>query len=523
MAFSNFVSANGVAATDQAAAARVSFFGGDPRARAESGVEVTPDAKLLRPVAPGRFLIAVEDEEGRPVAAAKVTRLETAQVCVAAAPDGSTEVFRPFARDEMVTDAKGEIEFDAGDRGNRFELLIEVPGYAAKHYRLRDPGKRYALRLHRSASISGKVTDIARRPLAGITVELWHDISRRVATVTDENGLYEFRDVTPTSATLRIQEPGFIRARQHVVEVEERIQYFRDFVLERGRHLEVVVQDPQGLPLGGAEVRLIELQSGLVCGVVATDQSGRVAFDCLQPELHYLAVAHTGTEGGRVLVTALAEQESGSVAILARPLWTYQGVVRTADGLPLEGTQIVFESGALGAYSSTSKEQFIVVTDAEGHFVVTGLDPALDYAALIYHQQFAMQQIADITAPEPTEGEPGAELPIQPEAPAESGNEEQIVLAPASALDGLAVDADGQPLADTVVYLSNEDDVLRALPGGQISVRTDADGRFYIGNIGSGRYFFEAHHLSSGVASQPMTLDFGAGETLQQSFLLELR
>jgi hypothetical protein len=102
-------------------------------------------------------------------------------------------------------------------------IVVAADGYANRvvDYATFDGEPRWSKHdtsLAKSVSVSGKVTDDANKPLAGVTVQLMHVVAKgdahyRTSTdlksETDEQGRFEIKNVPMGEATVTVRKPGY--------------------------------------------------------------------------------------------------------------------------------------------------------------------------------------------------------------------------------------------------------------------------------------------------------------------------
>ncbi len=455
--FSNMVSAAAVA-TDVA-----------PRQNAPAAMEapIPPVGESIPDLAaselpPDGYMLTILDDEGRPVRQGRIIiRRRTGATLINAAND----------QDAMVADGAVELPLTDGslqfraDGYSVYEVEIDVPGYAVRRYRLRDPGRR-VIRLTRPAAIVGHVFGPDARPVVGVQVDLWHGGSLAESTATDANGFYAFERVTPELATVRLRPRGFARPRVEHVRVEAGTRSVRDFDLRAGGRLFVVVKGPGGKARPHITVAVVEARSGEVAAFDLTGSNGTCAFSCLRPGVEYMVRASDKDVSARSFFRAPDHIDPAQVrteVLMLTDTWTLSGIVVTESGIPVEGAHVMFESRPLGRVSSTAHTAQ-AVTGADGRFRVRGLIDDVVYSAMVFHPQFGVVSQGGIE-----QGSPPLSL----------------VLPEPGVFEGLAVAEDGSPLRDAIVWLT-----LTSVPSGDLGrnfvLRADDTGRFRMPNLPMG-------------------------------------
>ncbi len=455
--FSNMVSAEAISAD------------GAPRRNAPDAVEapIPPVGESIPDLAaselpPDGYMLRILDDEGRPVRQGRiVVRRRVGATLINAANDQDALV-AGGAIELPLTD--GALQFRA-DRYSTYEVEIDVPSYAVRRYRLRDPGRR-VIRLTRPAAIVGHVFGPDARPVAGVQVDLWHGGSLSETTVTDANGFYSFERVTPELATVRLRPRGFARPRVEHVRVAAGTRSVRDFDLRAGGRLDVVVRGPGGKVRPRVAVAVVEARSGEVAAFDLTGNDGACRFSCLRPGVEYMVRASDKEASARSFFRAPDRIDTAQVrteVLMLVNTWTLSGIVVTESGIPVDGARIMFESRPLGRVSSTAHTTE-AVTGADGRFRVRGLIADVVYSAMVFHPQFGVVSQGGIE-----QGSPPLSL----------------VLPEPGVFEGLAVAEDGSPLRDAIVWVT-----LTGVPSGTLGrnfvLRSDQSGNFRVPNLPMG-------------------------------------
>ncbi|MCA9320746.1 MAG: carboxypeptidase regulatory-like domain-containing protein [Planctomycetes bacterium] len=353
------------------------------------------DAVGLPALLPDQYRIRLLDDSGLPVSQAQVVIHRRLSQTVSSA-NAIDDVLRTTAEATTGTEADGTLSF-RGDAQGLYELDVDIEGYARKRYRLRDPGHR-VLRLVRPAIVAGRVYDQDGRPAEGVTVEIFHDDRLNESTLTDTTGYYEFPRVTPEIATLQVRSAGFIRSRDEHVRVEAGMRTIRDFDLDRGGVLQVQVLDQDDQAVSDTQVELVEARSGKLVARDQTDAAGQVSMSCLVPNWHYLVVAHHPVAGDQrhefsTAADVLQTGHSETLALMAT--WSLSGTVRTAQGIPVAGAQVIAQARVDYGISAIGHSAQ-AVSGIQGDFVVSGLQAGSTYDLLVFHPQFGLRPISRV-------------------------------------------------------------------------------------------------------------------------------
>lgn len=212
--------------------------------------------------------IAVRDDDRAPVALAQVSVL-------------SLDPATPLRRTQF-TSAEGAVEVP-GAQGLPVRVLVEAPGYAPLAASYEALAAQVELVLRRGVLVQGHVTELSgRRPLAGVSITLLAEGRRSIALSNDE-GLYEFRDVPPGSITLSFAHPSRAAA-DRALQVERPTRADRPFEVEpvdlaEAGEVEGTVVDERGRPVSGARVGVGSVPAYLPAGALPpgaaqTDRNG---------------------------------------------------------------------------------------------------------------------------------------------------------------------------------------------------------------------------------------------------------
>lgn len=438
-----------------------------------AGAEVTESGEVADDLHPAEFRLSLVDDQGEPVVGARAIVVARPAFQVNSAAN-DRDLLGILGTNEYEADEEGVLAF-LGESGQAYEVIVEADGYARKRYRLRDPGRR-PLQLVRPAAVAGYVYTDEGIPLGGVEVELAHDVDETVTLTTDDDGYYEFRGITPHSATLRVQSPFYEPHRIEHISVEPGNRYIRDFYLRPGGIVSVRVRDPEGTAVADASVELAESSSGLSLGRLQTGPSGEVKFTSLRHGRAYVVTATTesgASARSSFLTPALTDVSDAQLReeqeLIVVETWNV-GVAVVAGTVPIPSARVVLESESAGPMNS-SRHSVSGMTDDEGRVRLTGLLDGVAYTAFVYHPLFATEILGNI---------------------AQSAVEDEVVVDLASPvlLEGV-VTTDGEvPLANALIMVT----LLGPAPGtigSQFFVRTDRFGRYELPNLPSGEVRFE--------------------------------
>lgn len=167
-----------------------------------------------------------------------------------------------------------------------------------------------------SAFIIGFVTDAEEEPMQGVTVTL-DGASSSSSVTTDEDGLFEFRNLAAGDYTLTCEKEGFET-------------YTEDISLGEGevKNVEVVLEevvkgsisgyivDIKGDPVANARIKLKGIKTGYLSNA-ASDADGFFEFEDLEADTYVLVVKKKGYKKARKTLT-LEDGESTEEEILLK-------------------------------------------------------------------------------------------------------------------------------------------------------------------------------------------------------------
>jgi hypothetical protein len=203
-----------------------------------------------------------------------------------------------------------------------------------------------------------------------------------------EEGRYEFPGLAPGDYTLHV-EAGVARNVRMQLEVPDLPEYQFDLHLPEGRIEGRVVDAQTGEPIPNARVTALSSErpepQGLMGQMIGrdagmqndwSDDDGVFAFERLEAADYEIGVRSAEIDGQRfappepLVVTLGHDEEHDDVVLELQPALSLDGVVRGADGEPLEEARVV-------AWLSGRPEtmQGGRTTDEEGRFHIEGLSP----------------------------------------------------------------------------------------------------------------------------------------------------
>ncbi len=372
---------------------------------------------------------AVADGDGHPIAGARIT-LGGARVTTTEA-DGS------FAFDEL---AEGSYALIA-EQGALYGEELDA--------RLDDASDPVTLKLKSGPTVVVHVVEADGRPIAGAKVET----SSRSATTSDD-GIAMLRSCDLSSEVVRVSAAGHARFRDRFDSGDDpAVTIERTIVLMPGAELSGLVVDEAGKPVPSAYVELAQAAGRGDSARTEDDGTWKVA------ELAAGSYTVRASSNLHVATADLAVEVDG---VHARR----DVIVRVAAGAQISGV-VVDGSGAPLGDATVSVGNRSETTDASGHFVVAGLEPAsYDVAATTARLGVASRSV---------------------EVARQAHVELRLVLE-ASSLAGIVVDERGTPIEDASVTAKSSD------PHGFTFARTDEHGRFDLAGLPPGDYEVVAEH-----------------------------
>jgi RNA polymerase sigma factor (sigma-70 family) len=239
---------------------------------------------------------AVHDEQGRPVAGAKVA---------ATIWTNSAEI--RYLREDFerpapaTTDEQGRWQFEgmpAGIDASRVTIAFTHPDYQRVDLptgALEDVRRGKATVLPRGLELTGRIVDPAGRPVLGAKVLRGTDRSGRDVPVaeTDADGRFRFAHTSAGETMLTVQASGFAPALQKVV-VRPGLPLV-EFRLEKGRTVRGRVVDAKGEPLGGAFVHVDGWRGHrTIAWQMTTDEGGEFRWADAPMDSFWISVGREG-------------------------------------------------------------------------------------------------------------------------------------------------------------------------------------------------------------------------------------
>lgn len=444
----------------------------------------------------------VRDEAGQPVTGA-IAILTPA--LLPSVPDAGIE------RLQAVSDAEGRFRFPHVNAGS-FGLQVEKEGFTSADVgEITVPEKAAetdlgTVMLKTGAVVEGIVVDSRGKPIAGADVNPQSSDGKlfiRPAT-TGPDGSFRFADLPRGGRfTLWIDHPGFLQLQ--VPEVEAPTTKSLRIKLVEARSLKGQVVDPEGQPVAGAKVALVERGGSTLFGggfvegawgssLTTTDEDGQFVLNRLPPQTIKIEVRAAGFRHRSLAGIQIPEEgEATPVEIRLEPGPYLEGRVLDGQGRPVPRAMIRAEGQIpdAGRFSYGGAR-----SDDEGRYQISGLEPGPH----------------TVTA-ESQEGGPSARASVEIR---DGRNRIDLSLPNGIEVSGRVVDARGLPLAGASVSLLGLPPTSTAWG---LQADSSADGSFLIRDVPEGTYRLIGQRRGFARAEAPETVQVGGDPVLG----LELR
>ncbi|HHH29972.1 MAG TPA: carboxypeptidase regulatory-like domain-containing protein, partial [Polyangiaceae bacterium] len=296
-------------------------------------------------------------------------------------------------------------------------------------------------------ALGGVVVDTGGQPIEGALVTAYRQqqgLHPSSQGTSDEQGRFEIAGLDLGSHMLVATHPAHPRAYTRGVETG---RHDARITMRSGASLTGQVVDQDGAPLPAFTVIARAVRGALVRQNVASvssyDAGGRFEFAGLAPgELELIATARGYPPSAPVPVTVRASGAS-SVRITVRRGGRISGVIRSADGSPVQGATVSLE-GRLGSASSAVPLLARGVSDGQGRYSLEGIGETLS-SVRVHADGFHSRILAGLAIP------PGEQQTLDVElTPVEEGETSRTEL--------VGIGAVLMPRGDTLV-------IRRVVPG----------------------------------------------------------
>ncbi|MHA7628567.1 carboxypeptidase regulatory-like domain-containing protein [Corallococcus sp. M7] len=403
-----------------------------------------------------------------------------------------------------VTNPQGHVRLASGP--GRYLVAVRAPGRAPLLHGVSRPlgESRTVLRiaLEPAQSLTGRtVVRGTNEPLPLVEIvltahardmETWQrpdaPDDERVYATSDERGNFRIDGLSPGTYVLEARAPGYARVVLNRVSIPTEGPL--TLALRLASVIEGFVVDSKGLPAADAEVQV----GGSPSQVVTTGAQGGFSVE-VEPGSHLLS-ARRGEESGALdlPVLCVAGSTVRDVRIQLGPGAVLEGrVVEAPSGKPVEGARV--EVGLSGGGGDPA----VVMSDAEGRFVVRGLAPG-GYDAKVTASGYSPAMRRGLTV---TQGE---HFPVE------------IQLSGTGAVEGQVRDRNGAPVA--AARISGINGWSRGGELSSVDARTDADGRYRLEGLATGILSLSASHDGS-TAGIRQTVSVEENRTARADFTLD--
>ena len=474
---------------------------------ADAEVSVTPGMRRGPTLALEPALAAagvVVDEQGRPVPG----------VLVQAAAQPASRIRNPalmVSGGIAYTSASGRFRASGLVAGVGHELRLSKAGFAVARAEVPplEPGRpglggtdlRIVLRRGRTGF--GRVVDQSDRPVVGARIELRPALAgdRRMSMMrlreaeavkyeaaADATGRFEVRDLPAGTWELTARGSGFAPLTVPGLKVPEGggATDLGTVVLVPGVGIEGFAVDPEGRPVPGTEIRLIEanadpmsrfLQQEEPLPVATSAQDGFFRIeDRRAGETVDLTASRSGYAPGAAAGVQVPPDQP--VRLVLQPSSTVEGRTVDPDGKPVAGVRLFIHpsdplavGGGVRMFSASHGRQ--AVSDETGFFRMEDVIPG----------GFELQAVAT--------GYQRSELANLEVRSGQELKGLEVVLAPGAVIEGRVFSPSGQPLAGAEVGVV--DPTVDFFFG---TANTDGDGRFRLEGIAPGTRSVQAEHKS---------------------------
>jgi protocatechuate 3,4-dioxygenase beta subunit len=331
--------------------------------------------------AEGERVDGVEITLGKPLELSVVVRdLKAAPIAGARVSAG----VGPSRGAPVVTDANGEAVV-RGLASSEVSVSIEADGFVPLNTEVKVEGdEKRTFSLRPGASIVGRAVDQDGKPVEGAMV--WTEprvrdgaglsISSSDATAAD--GRFHTKSVGPGDWRIRVMKPGLAPASKDVTIASDSLETDAgDLVLNGLSSVDVVVVDPDGHPVEGADVEqdnggtfVIAVQDEKTDAPglgrrARTDAAGKARLDRLEPGTISLRATHSGFCDGRATAVVPA---ASSVTIKLGRGGRVEGQAVAADGTPLGRAHVTLVAKGQRAPSEAT-------TASDGTFAFEHMSP----------------------------------------------------------------------------------------------------------------------------------------------------
>ncbi|WP_163988832.1 carboxypeptidase-like regulatory domain-containing protein [Pyxidicoccus caerfyrddinensis] len=373
-----------------------------------------------------------------------------------------------------ITDAEGRFTFML-PTDDEYTLTASHDGrYALARVEPGASPPEVLLELGSALHVEGRVSDDARRPVAGARVALYPegDSPMGLETVTDTEGRYRLGPVEPGTWAFALQADRYVDPPERLTRTLAPGMGPLDFTLARASAITGNVTDAEGRPVRGVELFLMRPTSDDDERQLetSTDEDGRFVLDAEAPGDFVVAVRGSDHLDATFPVRAPSED----VHLTLRSGASVKGRVVDADGLPLENFLVELLAPELD--EEVNRDAW---TDAQGRFQLRGVKPGR------YVLQAAMEDQGFMRRP-------WREVALSDGEQAEV----ELRLAPERSLSGVVVDGSGQPVDGALIRIHPPEEGVppwkregrRRIDGPPRGILSGPHGRFTVWHLAEPEY-----------------------------------
>ncbi len=382
------------------------------------------------------------------------------------------------------------------------------------------PASELRIVLRKGRTAFGRVVDPGDKPVAGagvvlqlepptgsmIRIMIGSDGSNRFEATADANGRFELPDLPPGTFNLTASGSGFAPASVPGLSIPSGAGStdLGTVTLVRGVALEGYVTGPDGKPVEGAQVSVVEASGDPVAAlargrelpmaVTSLDGFFRVE-DRRAGESVDVEVRRSGYAKGSAPGVQVPSEEP--VRIVLRPSSAMEGRTVDPDGKPVPGARISLSPVApaaigrgIAVFTAESSRQGSSGDD--GSFRIEDVPPS----SYELRAEAAGREAASMTNLEVRSGEDLLGV--------------QVVLPPGAILEGRVLAPGGRPLPGARVSLVQSEAAMGVTRFGTAPARADGDGRYRLDGVAPGTRLFRAE--GEGFREKVRELEVRAGE-----------